>query len=83
VYSKELKMNQRLQCSAEVAALSIRCIKSDKLNFNEYLDDLVMKKARTKSPAKATFLPELCNPITRQAIELSSCSNPLRIQQVL
>jgi len=29
-------------------ALSIRCIKSDKLNFNEILDDLVMKKARTK-----------------------------------
>jgi len=35
------------------------------------------------SPAKTTFLAELCNPITRQAIELESCSNPLRIQQVL
>ena len=35
------------------------------------------------SPACATFLVELCNPITRQAIELQSCSNPLRIQQVL
>jgi len=35
------------------------------------------------SPAFATFLVELCNPITRQAIELESCSNPLRIQQVL
>jgi len=35
------------------------------------------------SPACATFLAELCNPITRQAIELESCSNPLRIQQVL
>jgi len=35
----------------EVAALSIRCIKSDKLrqtNFNEFRDDFVMKKARTK-----------------------------------
>jgi len=27
-------------------------------------------------------LAELCNTITRQAIELESCSNPLRIQQV-
>jgi len=30
--------------------LSIRCIKSDKLrqtNFNEFLDDFVMKKAKT------------------------------------
>jgi len=35
------------------------------------------------SPACATFLAELCNPITRQAIELESCSKPLRIQQVL
>jgi len=35
------------------------------------------------SPACATFLVKLCNPITRQAIELESCSNPLRIQQVL
>jgi len=34
-------------------------------------------------PAKNTFHAELCNPITRQAIELDSCSNPLRIQQVL
>jgi len=31
----------------------------------------------------ATFLAESCNPITRQAIELESCSNPLRIQQGL
>jgi len=37
-----------LQCPSEVAALSIRCIKSDKLNVNEFLDDLVMKKARRK-----------------------------------
>jgi len=35
------------------------------------------------SPACATFLVELCNPITHQAIELESCPNPLRIQQVL
>ena len=35
------------------------------------------------SSACATFLVELCNHITRQAIELESCSNPLRIQQVL
>ena len=35
------------------------------------------------SPAKTTFHAELCNPVTRQAIELKSCSNPLRIQQVL
>jgi len=35
--------------SAEVAALSIRCIKSDKLNFNEFLEDFVMKKARKKT----------------------------------
>jgi len=48
VYSKALKMNQRLLCPAEVAALSIRCIKSDKLSFNEFLDDFAMKKDRTK-----------------------------------
>jgi len=35
------------------------------------------------SPVRATFLAELCNPMTRQAIELESCSNPQRIQQVL
>ena len=35
------------------------------------------------SPACATFLVELCNPKARQTIELESCSNPLRIQQVL
>jgi len=35
------------------------------------------------SPTETTFHAELCNPITRQAIELESCSNPLRIQQVL
>jgi len=35
------------------------------------------------SPAKTTFHAELCNPITRQAVELESCSNPLRIKQVL
>ena len=34
------------------------------------------------SPACATFFAELCNPITRQATELESCSNSLRIQQV-
>jgi len=38
---------------------------------------------RHKSPAKTTFHAELGNPITRQAVELESCSNPLRIQQVL
>jgi len=31
----------------------------------------------------ATFLLELCDPKTRQTIELESCSNPLRIQQVV
>jgi len=35
------------------------------------------------SPSCATFLAELCTPVTRQAIKLESCSNPLRIQQVL
>ena len=34
-------------------------------------------------PARDRFFAELCNPKTRQAIELESCSNPLRIQQVL
>jgi len=29
------------------------------------------------SPAKTTFCAELSNPITRQAIELESCSKPL------
>jgi len=32
---------------------------------------------------KTTFHAEICNPITRQAIELESCSNLLQIQQVL
>jgi len=34
-----------------VSTLNIRCIKSDKngqTNFNEFLDDMVMKKAKTK-----------------------------------
>jgi len=35
------------------------------------------------SPAKAPNLAELCNPITRQAIELESYPNHPRIQQVL
>jgi len=35
------------------------------------------------SPTEATFLAQLCNPITHQAIDLESCSNPLRILQVL
>jgi len=34
------------------------------------------------SPACATFFAKLCNPITCQPLELESCSNPLRIQQV-
>jgi len=37
----------------------------------------------TQNAAKTTFHAEVCNPITRQAIELESCSNPLRIQPVL
>jgi len=39
-------------------------------------------KLNTLNPVCATFLVEVCNPITHQAIELESCSNPLRIQQV-
>jgi len=35
------------------------------------------------SPAKALNLAELCDPITRQVIELESYPNHLRIQQVL
>jgi len=35
------------------------------------------------SPAKAPNLAELCNPTTRQAIELDSYPNHPRIQQVL
>jgi len=34
------------------------------------------------SPACATFFAKVCNTITRQPIELESCSNPLRIQEV-
>ena len=34
------------------------------------------------SPECATVFANLCNSITRQPIELESCSNPLRIQQV-
>ena len=34
------------------------------------------------SPACATFFANVCNAITRQPIELESCSNHLRIQQV-
>ena len=35
------------------------------------------------SPTCTTFLAEVWNPVTHQAIKLESCSNPLRIQQVL
>jgi len=35
------------------------------------------------SPAKAPIRAELCNPITRQVIELESYPNHPRIQQVL
>jgi len=35
------------------------------------------------SPAKKPNLAEICNPITRQAIELESYPNHPRIQQVL
>jgi len=34
------------------------------------------------SPAGTTIFAELCNTITRQLIELASCSNHLRIQEV-
>jgi len=34
-------------------------------------------------PAKAPNLAELCNLITHQAIELESCPNHPRIQQVM
>jgi len=34
------------------------------------------------SPARATFLAEICNTIIRQPIELGSCSNSLRIWEV-
>jgi len=33
------------------------------------------------SPVCATFLAELCNPVTRQAIELENCLNPLRFSK--
>jgi len=42
----------------------------------------VLRQFNPFGPVCATFLVEVCNPITRQAIELESCSNPLRIQQV-
>jgi len=48
-----------------------------------YIPSRVFRGFDLFSPACATFLAELCNPITRQAIELESCSNLLRIQQVL
>ena len=40
-------------------------------------------KLNTFSPAKAPNLAEICNPITRQAMELESYPNRPRIQQVL
>jgi len=44
---ERIKKNEGRNVQQRLLALSIRCIKSDKLNFNEFLDDLVMK-ARTK-----------------------------------
>jgi len=35
------------------------------------------------SPACATFLAERCTTITRQTLELESCSNPLKMREVL
>ena len=60
-----------------------------KLTWTSHLENLDKKVASGASvlsfisPACATFIVELCNPVTRQAIELESCSNPLRIQQAL
>jgi len=43
----------------------------------------VMKHSvNPSSPACATLFAKLCNSITCQQLELESCSNPLRIQQV-
>ena len=41
----------------------------------------LQRKVNPFSPVYATFLAELCNPTTRQAIKLESRSNPRRIQQ--
>jgi len=49
------------------------------LLFNPF----IMLSLSPFSPAKAPNIGELCNPITRQAIELESYPNHPRIQQVL
>ena len=59
------------QAHAESHRTIFNCSKTVCMMFNPF------------SPAKTTFHAELCNPITCQAIELESYSNPLRIQQVL
>jgi len=59
------------QAHAESHRIIFNCSKTVCMMFNPF------------SPAKTTFHAELCNPITCQAIELESYSNPLRIQQVL
>ena len=65
---------------------------SSKREVNQEFNSMIFDNANLRrigcrinpfSPACATFLAELCNPITHQAIELESCSNPLRIQQVV
>jgi len=57
----------------------------EKLDFHDmYLLGLFLNaKFNPLSPTRDRFFAEFCNPITRQAIELESCSNPLRIQKVL
>ena len=50
---------------------------------HEIDSQLIFQNFNPLSPVCATFLVELCNPISRQAKELESCSNPLGIQQVL
>ena len=45
---------------------------------NNYSSKKLVRFKVPLSPAKTTFHAEICNPITRQAIELESCSNPLR-----
>jgi len=56
-----------------------------KANAGTYMVETNIKIWQGKyplSPACATIFAKVCNAITRQPIELESCSNHLRIQQV-
>jgi len=92
-YSQYRKTNKQNECNCvcrkNVIHLQKKLISSNSANLGPGFISVVFFKSRLQtgqnpfSPAKAPSLAELCNPITRQAIELESYPNHPRIQHVL